>query len=92
MNKIKLVIMTTAIFLSLGSAFVKAATADCVFTQQYYLSGSNYVMTGVFGHDYYCDTGIGACTYILSGGNYVQCRIGSYLPAKLVNENELQKK
>ena len=92
MNKIKLAIMTAAIFLSIGGAFVTRANTDCTLNQQYFLNGSNYVATGIFGHDYYCGDSPGTCTYVLSGGSYVQCRMGAYIAATLVEKKDQKKK
>jgi len=92
MKKFKLAIMIAAILVSVGGAFVTRAATDCTLNQNYFLSGSNYVATGVFGHDYYCGESPGTCTYIQSGGGYAQCRMGVYLPANGINEKDQQQK
>ncbi|MDP4260198.1 MAG: DUF6520 family protein [Bacteroidota bacterium] len=78
MKKVKLIIMAAAIFLSVGGAFATGYHFDCRFNPQFYSTAGGYMPAGVFGVDYYCQDGIGTCTYIQVGSNYQACQTGLY--------------
>jgi hypothetical protein len=80
MNKIKLFLMTTAVFAAIGGAFATKRCFDCENSQQYMFNGMGYVATGVFGVNYFCAGSAGTCTYTFEGTGYSPCRKGSYTP------------
>ena len=81
MKKIKLIIMTLAILSSIGGAFATRPHYDCTFSTQYFWTGSAYAPAGTFGINFICQTGANSCSYVLVGGQYVQCRVGTYTSA-----------
>lgn len=90
MKKIKLIVMSSALLLSIGGAVAtRAANIDCTNVQNYYLSGSTYAPTGVFGHDYICQEGT-VCTYVQQGNTYIMCRAGSYFPINQLKAKDAQ--
>ena len=79
MKRIKLVIMTAAILLSIGGAFATKIHQDCRYAQQYYYNGSGYTaVTGELGTTYICMDTPGTCTYYLAPGGYATCQLGSF--------------
>lgn len=81
MKKIKLIIMTLAILLSIGGAFATRPHYDCTFSTQYFWNGSGYSPAGTFGISFICMAGVNSCTYVLVNGGYTQCRVGTYTAA-----------
>lgn len=81
MKKIKWMIMTLAILLSIGGAWATRPHYDCVGNTQYYYNGSAYMLAGTFGVDFICQSSPGSCTYTIVSGQFVQCRMGTYTPA-----------
>jgi len=81
MNKIKLIIMTLTILLSIGGAFATRPHYDCTFSTQYYWNGSAYMPAGTFGISFICVAGANSCSYTLVNGVYTQCRVGTYISA-----------
>jgi uncharacterized protein DUF6520 len=81
MKKMKVLIMTLAIVLSIGAAFASRRSLDCRTAIQYYYNGSGYSNAGTLGVEYICVDGSTACTYYLVGLTYMPCQIGTYDPA-----------
>jgi len=81
MKKIKLIIMTTAILVSIGGAFATRPHYNCTFSTQYFWNGSGYSPAGTFGINFICQTGANSCSYTLVNGVYTQCRVGIYTAA-----------
>jgi len=94
MKKMKWMIMTLVISLSIGGALATTPQGDCRTQQQFYLTGGAYMPAGTFGVNYTCDAAINTCTYTTDGfGNYFPCRSGAYRFIQLVgNENKANKK
>ncbi|HEX9510730.1 MAG TPA: DUF6520 family protein [Puia sp.] len=86
MKKIKLIIMTLAILLSIGGAFATRPHYDCTFSTQYYWTGSGYMPAGQFGVNFACLQSANSCSYVLVSGQYVQCRVGTYTPINLTGD------
>ena len=82
MKRIKFMIMTLAIALSIGGAFAtstRPSQSGCEGAQQYYFNGQSYVLAGKLGVDYICNTpSSNVCTYYKVGTTYVACMWGSY--------------
>ncbi|HWK03369.1 MAG TPA: DUF6520 family protein [Puia sp.] len=78
MKKIKLLIMTLAILLSIGGAFATRPHYDCTFSTQYFWNGSGYSPAGQFGVNFGCLSSANSCSYVLVNGVYTQCRVGTY--------------
>jgi len=81
MKKIKFMIMTLAIALSIGGAFATSPrqSQDCSGATQYWFNGSTYLQAGKLGIDYICNTPSSAtCTYYKVGTTYVPCMWGTY--------------
>jgi hypothetical protein len=94
MKKIKFMIMTLAIALSIGGAFATAPrlSTDCQGATQYYFNG-NYVLAGRLGIDYICNTPSSAvCTYYKVGSTYTPCMWGTYCTANCRVSNPAPKK
>lgn len=83
MKKIKLIIMTLAIALSIGGAFATSphVTQACQANPQYYYTGSGYAPAGTLGVNYICTNVLETCTYYKVGTNYVPCMSGGYCTA-----------
>lgn len=79
MKRIKIIIMTLAILLSIGGAYATRRSFDCRTATQYYYNGSAYIQAGVIGRDYICQASSSNCTYWLVGGVYTMCQTGSYV-------------
>ena len=95
MKKIKWMIMTLVISLSIGGALATTPQGDCRTQQQYYMvAGGGYMPAGSFGVNYVCDASLNTCTYTTDGfNNYFPCRSGNYhfislngTPAKTTNK------
>ena len=94
MKKIKFMIMTLAIALSIGGAFATSPrqSQDCQGATQYYFNG-NYVLAGKMGVDYICLTpSAQVCTYYKVGSTYVPCMNGVYCTANCRASNPAPKK
>jgi len=83
MKKIKLILISTAIVLAVGTAFATRPCAACEYAQQYVYTMGAYVEAGEYGYDYACVSEPGICTYykpspILQPNYYAPCRLGSY--------------
>jgi hypothetical protein len=84
MKKMKWMIMTLVVCLSIGGALATTPQGDCRFQQQYYLTGGAYMPAGTYGVTYLCDAAINTCTYTTDGfGNYFPCRSGAYRALQL---------
>lgn len=81
MKKIKLIIMTLAVLISIGGAFATRPHYDCTFSTQYYWNGSAYLQAGVFGVNFICQESANSCSYVLVNGVYTQCRVGTFASA-----------
>ena len=95
MKRIKFLIMTLAIALSIGGAFATSprVAQDCQGATQYRLSGSAYVLAGRIGIDYICTTpSSNVCTYYKVGTTYVPCMWGNYCTANCRTSNPAPKK
>jgi hypothetical protein len=94
MKKIKFMIMTLAIALSIGGAFATSPrqSQDCQGATQYYFNG-NYVLAGRIGIDYICVTpSSSVCTYYKVGTTYTPCMWGTYCTANCRASNPTPKK
>jgi len=80
MNRVKLLFVSFALLSSVTAAIATRPKFDCTGVPNYYWNGSSYILTGVFGRDYYCALSTNTCTYFLNGNNYQACRTGSYTP------------
>jgi Family of unknown function (DUF6520) len=80
MKKMKFLIMTLAIVLSIGAAFASRRSLDCRTATQYYSVGSGYMPAGTEGVSYVCETGGATCTYYLVGLTYTPCQTGTWIP------------
>jgi hypothetical protein len=78
MKKVKLVIISTAILLSVSGAFATGLHYDCRFSPQFHMVGGGYLPAGQFGVDYTCQGSVGTCTFIKVGTNYQACQAGVY--------------
>jgi len=78
MKKIKWMIMTLVVCLSVGGALATSPQGDCRTQTQYYLIGGSYMPAGTFGVNYICDSSPNTCTYTTDGVNYFPCRQGDY--------------
>jgi hypothetical protein len=85
MKKVKLIIMATAILLSVGGAFATGLRFDCRFNPQFYFNGSGYLPAGRIGVDYACEGGLGNCTYIQVGNNWQACQVGTFVMIPGIN-------
>ncbi|HZE83078.1 MAG TPA: DUF6520 family protein [Puia sp.] len=80
MKRIKIVIMTTAILLSIAGAFATNRHQDCRYATQYYFDGAAYIPAGTAGVNYVCMGSSGNCTFYQVAGGYALCQMGSYTP------------
>ena len=79
MKKIKGMLLSSAIILSVSGAFATRPQYDCSTETQYYLSGGTYLLAGTEGVDYTCVSGSGTCTYYTNDGiNFLPCQSGLY--------------
>jgi len=83
MKKTRTLMLAVALGTGICAFALPSGIADCTFSPQYALINGNYVPAGVFGHDYLCEDAEGICTYVLSAGQFVPCRVGGYLSAKV---------
>ena len=80
MRRIKLVLIVTAIVISVCTAFA-TRPPGCEDYPQYYKSGSAYYPAGDFGYDYICWNLPGICTYYKPNPlieTYYACRLGVF--------------
>ncbi|HMH20303.1 MAG TPA: DUF6520 family protein [Puia sp.] len=80
MKRIKLIIMSSAILLSIGGAFATNRHQDCRYATQYVFNGGTYVYAGEAGYNYVCMGNGGNCTYYQVAGGYALCQTGTYTP------------
>ena len=80
MKRIKIVIISTAILLSIGGAFATNRHQDCRYATQYWFNGIGYIPAGTAGFNYVCMGTFGTCTYYQVAGGYALCTQGSYTP------------
>jgi hypothetical protein len=95
MKRIKFMIMTLAIALSIGGAFASAPRLpqDCLGATQYYSNGGAYVLAGRMGIDYICNTpSSNVCTYYKVGSTYTPCCWGNYCTSNCKTETPAPKK
>ncbi len=80
MKRIKVIIMTLAILLSIGGAFATRPDNDCMNHAQYHKVGGAYIASGIYGYNFDCTQSSNSCSYWLNPntGQYEQCRIGDY--------------
>lgn len=82
MRKLKIVLITSAVVISIGGAFATSKQGSCVYATNYHLvSGGGYQPVGVLGVDYFCWNRPGTCTYYKPNPGvetYVPCRSGQY--------------
>lgn len=81
MKKLKLILVSSAIFIGVGSAWASRC-ALCEYYQQYYLLNGTYQQAGTLGVSYVCLDEFGTCTYYkpLPTSNYTPCQSGRYYP------------
>jgi hypothetical protein len=93
MKKIKWMIMTLVVSLSVGGALATAPHFDCRTQQQYFATGGTYMPTGTWGVNYFCDASASTCTYTTDGiGDYYPCQQGTYAPVNVVSDNAVKPK
>jgi hypothetical protein len=79
MKRIKMVLMATAILVSVGGAFATRAHMDCRFNPQFYWNGASYIPAGTEGVDFACEGTSGVCTFIQVGNNWQACQTGIFV-------------
>lgn len=81
MRKLRLVIISVAVFFGLTTAVASRLHQLCTGEPNYYWNGIAYMPAGQFGTDYICGSGSQICTYYRNdNGVYFQCRVGAYMP------------
>jgi hypothetical protein len=83
MKKLKVLFITTAIVLAIGSAFATRVCDACTYSTQYVFSMGAWQDAGEIGYDYACVGTIGFCTYyrpnpIFQPSYYAPCKEGRY--------------
>jgi len=82
MRKLKIILITMAIVVSIGGSFASTQQDGCVYSTQYHLVGGSYLNAGEYGYDFYClDDPANTCTYYKPNPGvevYIQCRSGDY--------------
>jgi len=86
MKKIKLIVMSLAVLLSIGGAF--AFRAPQPSWGIYYWNGSQYLPAGTMGLNYWCSSSSNTCTYSFQGFNvYTPYITGAqYTPVALTTD------
>ncbi|OQP40361.1 hypothetical protein A4D02_15710 [Niastella koreensis] len=84
MKKLKVLFITTAIVLALGSAFATRVCNVCDYSTQYIFSMGAWQDAGEIGYDYVCTGTTGVCTYyrpnpIFQPNYYAPCKAGNYV-------------
>jgi hypothetical protein len=81
MKKIKIILVSCAIFLAIGTSLASKCVI-CDYYQQYRLFNGVYVPAGTLGINYICVDEINTCTYYkpLPTSNYSPCQWGTYYP------------
>ncbi|HEX6429378.1 MAG TPA: DUF6520 family protein [Niastella sp.] len=81
MKKIKIILVSSAIFLAIGGAMASKC-ALCEYYVQYRDFNGVYMQAGTLGINYYCSDEINTCTYYKPHptSNYVPCQWGTYVP------------
>jgi hypothetical protein len=81
MKKLKLILVSCAIFLAIGTAYASRC-ALCEYYVQYYRYNGVYMQAGQLGVNYVCLDEGSICTYYkpLPTSNFVPCQWGTYFP------------
>jgi hypothetical protein len=80
MKRVKITLISLAIFTALTTAYATKECQACVYYQQYILVNNGFVPAGNDGTDYICWDQSGVCTWYKPSNNYVPCKTGTYLP------------
>ena len=92
MKKIKGILLSTAIILSVSGAFATRPQFDCSNDTQYHLQGGSYTLAGTEGVNYVCSQGSGTCTYYtLDGINFLPCQPGVYCTSNCFTRMSLRR-
>ena len=79
MKKIKGMLLSISILVSVSGAFATNPQFDCSNDTQYHFSGGVYTPAGTEGVNYVCSAGSGTCTYYTTDGiNFFPCMQGTY--------------
>ena len=84
MRKIRIFLMSAAVFIAVSTALAGKNRFDCVDSPQFYkTSAGGYSPAGEFGVDYFCWNTAGVCTYyrpnpIGQPNTYLPCRLGTF--------------
>jgi len=83
MKRLKLLLVSFAIILALGTALATRPCQSCIYSDQYRYNNGFFYDAGEFGYDYYCTQGGGTCTYyrpypFTQPNLYLPCRSGIY--------------
>jgi len=83
MNRLRIMLLSIAVFSAVGTALATRPHFDCTFATQYYYNGSAFVPAGRLGYEYSCGTGAGVCTWykpdpIFNPDYYQPCRTGIF--------------
>ena len=85
MKKIRIILATVVIVLSIGGALAtRPAAGNCAFQQQYRMVGGVWTPVGTYGMDYVCGNFPDWCTFyrpspFFQPNYYVPCRQGEYV-------------
>jgi hypothetical protein len=81
MKKIKIILISSAIFLAMGTAWASRCAA-CEYYVQYRDFNGVYMQAGQLGVNYICLDEINTCTYYRPSptSNFVPCTWGTYYP------------
>jgi hypothetical protein len=82
MRKIKTVLMSVAVLITVGAALASNSKAPCSSLPQYWKYGNNYYPAGIENFDYVCEFDhFGTCTYYYdsSTNTYKPCKWGKIL-------------
>ena len=88
MQKIKFLLLFTAVVGAVAGALATRPQQACTMEPNYYWNGSGYSPAGVMGTDYICVMGNSTCTYDLLGSTYEQCQMGIYTPLKAISNKK----
>jgi len=81
MKRLKFLLLSTSIILSVFAAIASKPKFDCTGVPQYYWNGGAFIPAGTFGIDYYCTSVGEACTYYqVTLDTYAVCQFGTYVP------------
>jgi hypothetical protein len=81
MKKLKIILVSIAIFTAVGSAWASRC-ALCEYYTQYYLYNGTWQQAGTMGVNFICIDEFNTCTYYkpLPTSNYTPCHYGTYYP------------